>query len=265
MESKPQNNRPLLTTLTNEPFQLIRLYYQIPSRAEIIQKLKTLECMAEDPAKECWDWLYHGEMVELRFAMACYNDIPVERRPIILGRIRFPKSGGMTLQTNSFERAVHAARFFASRLGPGVVLLRQRVVNRFFAADEGTTDEIMKHLDRDVTVVDPRSAEGQLEKDFKGVRTMEDAERAAKRSLERDLKSGRDVPLVEDFPLAPEEETPDFKHLETGLNFRFMRAFEHWKGNTHLTLTAIIVRAVKERMAAFNQSTKAPSSEKGDT
>jgi hypothetical protein len=52
--------------------------------------------------------------------------------------------------------------------------------------------------------------------------------------------------MVEDFPLAPEEETPEFQHLATGLQFRFVRAVEHWRGNTHLTLTAIIVRTVEE-------------------
>lgn len=54
--------------------------------------------------------------------------------------------------------------------------------------------------------------------------------------------------MVEDFPLAPEEETADFKHLATGLQFRFIRALEHWRGNTHLTLTAIIVRMVEQSM-----------------
>jgi uncharacterized protein (DUF952 family) len=52
--------------------------------------------------------------------------------------------------------------------------------------------------------------------------------------------------MVEDFPLAPEEETPDFQHLATGLQLRLVRAVEHWRGNTDLTLAAIIIRAVKE-------------------
>jgi hypothetical protein len=77
---------------------------------------------------------------------------------------------------------------------------------------------------------------------------MLDAERAAAERLEQRLKSKQDVPMVEDFPLAPEEETPDFDHLAAALRFRFVRAFEHWRGNTHLTLTAIIVRTVEQGM-----------------
>ncbi|HEX9641449.1 MAG TPA: hypothetical protein VGB13_09055 [Candidatus Krumholzibacteria bacterium] len=206
--------------------------------------------MAEAPVARCWQWLYHGEAKSLRFATSGYDDVPKERQPIILGRIRFPKSGGMTLQTNSIERAVQAARFFAPHLGSRVVAMRCRVVNRCFAADEGAPDELMKNLDRDVTVIDPRDAEVEMEEDFKGVRSMEDAERAAAERLQKKLTSGKDVPLVEDFPLAPEEETPDFQHLATTLQFRFVRAVEHWRGNTHLTLTAIIVRTVEEGMRA---------------
>jgi hypothetical protein len=127
--------------------------------------------------------------------------------------------------------------------------MRCRVINRCFAADDGEPDDLMKTLDQDVTVVDPRSAEAQFAQDFKGARSMEAVESVANKRLERRLKSGEDVPLVEDFPLAPEEETPDFQHLATALQLRLIRAVEHWRGNTHLTLTAIIVRTVKEKYA----------------
>ncbi|HTP24306.1 MAG TPA: hypothetical protein VMK12_01435, partial [Anaeromyxobacteraceae bacterium] len=123
-----------------------------------------------------------------------------------------------------------------------------RVVNRCFAADEGQPDELMRMLDQEVTVIDPREAEAAFTRDFNGVHTMEDAERAAAASLQRRLASKEDVPMVEDFPLAPEEETPEFRDLATALGFRFVRAVEHWKGNTDLTLTAIIVRTVEDGM-----------------
>jgi hypothetical protein len=34
--------------------------------------------------------------------------------------------------------------------------------------------------------------------------------------------------------------------LATTLTVRFMRAVEHWRGNTHLTLTAIIMHALEQ-------------------
>jgi hypothetical protein len=120
------------------------------------------------------------------------------------------------------------------------------VVNRCFAAEEGQPDDLMKTLDQDVTVIDPREAEAAFTRDFKGVRTMEDAERAVSESLQRKLWSKKDVPMVEDFPLAPEGETPQFSDLATTLGFRFARAVEHWMGNTDLTLTQIIVRSIED-------------------
>lgn len=242
--------RPLLCTLTKEPFQPVRLYYSTPAASLVIRKLRDLECMAEDPVQRSWQWLFEAEAASLRFAAAGYGDVPEQRRPIILGRIRFPKNGGMTLETNSIERAVQAARFFAPHLGPDVVAIRVRVVNRCFAADEGALHDLLKHLDRGVTVIDPRHVEAEMERDFKGARSRQDVERAAAQRLERKLASGEDVPLVEDFPLAPEEETPEFQHLAATLQFRFVRAVEHWRGNTHLTLTAIIVRTVEQGMRA---------------
>jgi hypothetical protein len=93
-------------------------------------------------------------------------------------------------------------------------------------------------------------AEATLVRELAGVRSAQDAKRTAAEFVERRLRSKEDVPMVEDFPLAPEEETSDFKHLAAGLRFRFVRAHEHWRGNTHLTLAAIIVRAVEQNMRA---------------
>jgi hypothetical protein len=121
-----QQKKPLLVTMTKEPFQPARLYYRIPPRPIVLAQLRKLECMAEDPVKRCWQWLYHGETKPLTFAYAGYDDVPKGRQPIVLGRIRFPKSGGMTLQTNSVERAVQAAKFVASHLGSKVVATRCR-------------------------------------------------------------------------------------------------------------------------------------------
>ena len=245
--------RCLLATMTNEPFQPARLYYAIPDRKSVVEKLRSLKCMVEVPPEDCWQWLFQAEAASLRFGAGGYDEVPRRMRPIVLGRIRFPKPSGMTLQTNSIERAIAGARFFAPRLGPEVVAIRSRVVNRCFAADEAPPDKLMAMLDRDVTVIDPREAEAALRRDFEGVRTYPDAERVAAEFLERRSRSEEDVPMVEDFPLHPEEETPDFRDLATTLQFRLVRAFEHWLGNTHLTLAAIIRRTVEEHMQAHGQ------------
>jgi hypothetical protein len=236
--------RRILATMTNEPFQPVRLYYSVPCRSTVIEALRGMKCMLEVPPERCWQWLFDAEAASLRFGGG-YDDVPEEKRPIVLGRIRFPELGGMTLQVNSILRAIEGARFLGPRLGPEVVAIRCRLVNRCFAADEGPLDELMQTLDRDVTVVDPRVTESVLRREFTAVRTFPEAQRALAESLKRRLESKEDVPMVEDFPLAPEEETPEFRDLAAALQLRLVRAMEHWRGNTDLTLAAIIVRTVE--------------------
>ena len=109
----------------------------------------------------------------------------------------------------------------------------------------------MKTLDHNVTVIDPREAEAAFAQDLAGVRTMAGAEQIAAERVERRLQRKEDVPLVEDFPLAPEEETPDFAHLRFTLQLRLLRAMEHWRGNTEVTLPALIVRMVETDAGSF--------------
>ena len=214
----------------------------------MVDELQRLECTVEAPSESCWMWLYDAEAESLKFASSGYEDVPEDRRPILLGRIRFPTQYGMTLEVNSIVRAIAGARFFAGRLGKDVVATRCRVVNRCFSADEGRLEKLMATLDRDVTVIDPREGEAALNNAFKDVRSPEDLERAAAEHFARKIRDKEDVPLVEDFPLVPEEETPDFQHLATALELRFIRAVEHWNGNTNLTLTSIILAAVEGRL-----------------
>lgn len=246
--AEPARDRRLHVTMTNEPFQPVRLYYAVVDRARVIGKLAELRCVVEAPSERCWQWLFHAETASLRFLGGGHDDVPEHRRPIVLGRIRFPAHRIMTLETNSIERAIAGARFFAPRFGPAAVAMRCRLVNRYFVAHEGQPDQLMATLDHDVTVIDPRVAEAALEHDLAGVQSLQDADRVLAESLEQRLKSKDDVPMVEDFPLAPEEETPELTHLATALQFRFVRALEHWRGNTDLTLAAIILRTVQQGM-----------------
>jgi hypothetical protein len=246
MRNAPSKDRRLLLTLTNEPFQPVRLYYLIPERARVSKILRSLQCMVQAPEERGWQWLFDAEAASLRFAGG-FDDVPRERRPIILGRIRFPKDASlMTLQTNSIQRAIGAAGFFAPYLGPQCVLVRCRLINRFFAGEEGSPDELAKILDQNVTVIDTRESEKALNRDFKDVTTMKEAECIASERLTGRLESKKDVPMVEDFPLAPEEETHDFKNLTLTLQLRLIRAMEHWQGNSDLTLSSLIMRLVND-------------------
>lgn len=242
-----RTDRPLLCTVTGEPCQPARLYYEIPSKPFVSRILAQLRCMEEDVEGGRWVWLYTAEAEKLTFRRP-HAELPVEVHPLVTGALRFPKKGGMTLEVRSFERAIAAARFFGPILGTRVVLRRARVLNRFFDAAEmvGGLDQVDRHLDRNVTVIDPRKTEERMEQYLAGATTPAEARRALDRYHEDRRRERHDVPLVEDFPLAPEEETPDFMHLAMTLQLRSIRAYEHWNGNTHLTLTELIHKLVQQ-------------------
>ncbi len=236
---------PPLLTMTREPVQPVRLYYSIPSRGLVEARLAALQCMSEVAEEGCWHWLFHGEAARVSIGVR-YDDVPAEVRPLILGWLRFPRPGVMTLEALSSLRAVTAARFFGPVLGPEVVALRCRSINRFFSNTEGPGDALLALLDRDVTVIDPRFPEYRDKKRRTAMRSPEDLERAFAADLQRRFDEGEDVPLVEDLPLAPEEETSDFRDLSTLLGMRTVRAEERWRGNTHITLLHIIQQSVAE-------------------
>lgn len=129
---------------------------------------------------------------------------------------------------------------------------RARVINRWFEAKElvGGPEELDRHLDQNVTIIDPRVAEQRMRQYLSGAKTQEEKLHAFERYYEDQRRDRQDVPLVEDFPLAPEEETPDFTHLTMTLRLRSLRAYEHWNGNTELILKDIIYRLAEQ--GAFN-------------
>jgi len=234
-----RTDRPLVGTTTGEPYQPVRLYYTIPAKPLVTRIFSQLRCMDEDRASGRWVWLYIAEAAALTFGRP-HGELPAEVHPVVIGSFRFPKSGGMTLELRSFERAIQAACFFGPILGPRVVLRRARVVNRFFDQSEltGGIEQLDRHLDQNVTMIDPRVAEARFDELMAGAKSEAEQEKARAQYFEE--RRRRDVPLVEDFPLAPEEETPDFMHLAMALRFRTMRAYEHWNGNTHLTIGDLI-------------------------
>jgi hypothetical protein len=238
-------DRTLLTMTTGEPFQPVRLYYTVPDRSFVTQRLRTLRCVAKD-AKHSWLWLYEAEATSLVFGPVSHAELPRHGPPVIIGKLRVPAAKRMTIELRSFERAIRAATFFAPVLGPRVALRRCRVVNRWFHAQEmqNGLEELDRQLDRDVTLIDPVQVERRLDELLAGARTRRERTDALARFNEE--RRARDIPLIEDFPLAREEERPDFFHLRMTLQFRLMRAFEHWNGNTHQTLADIIERYARQ-------------------
>lgn len=246
MKTTPSpSKKPLLATKTGEPFQPVRLYFRIPGKMAVVKVFAGLRCFEEDDAGRSWNWLYQDEASALTFGRLS-GEVPPDAHPLIIGRFRFPDKQAMVLELRSFERAIQAAKFFGPILGPKVVLVRARVINRWFEGAEAARglERLDRLLDANVVRIDPKDAEDAFDRAMAGAVTRAEKERAMAAYAEE--RRRKDVPLVEDFPLAPEEETPEFRDLTMTLRLRALRASEHWKGNTHLTLADVIYDMVEK-------------------
>ena len=146
---------------------------------------------------------------------------------MVLGEFRFPEKDRMVLALRSFERAIEAAKFFGPILGSKIRLVRARVLNRWLDASEGVAgpEPLDELLDINVIRIDPKNAEDAFGRAMSGTRTREERARAFSAYVQE--RRGRDVPLVEDFPLHPEEETADFRDLRMVLQLRTI--FAAWQ------------------------------------
>lgn len=240
-----RSDRKLIITSTGEPYQPVRLTYSIPGKAFVTNIFSLLDCMEERENGQ-WRWYFVAEAEDVK--LGPYSQDRLEDvESVVIGFVRFPKKSTMVIEVRSVLRAIAAAKFFGPILGPKVVARRARIVNRYFESNEspGNVAELDKHLDQNVTVVDPRVAEAKLDEYLAGAKTEAQAKRAYERYYEERRQERGDVPLVEDFPLAPREETPDFKHLTMMLQLRVFRAHEHWNGNP-VMLRDIIARFFQE-------------------
>lgn len=224
------NNRTILLTSTGEPYQPVRLKWSTPGKAYCLKRLEALECVAQDAkTNELRVW-HIGEAADLDYGSGPKAPPPADGSTVILGTFRFPEPKAMVLEVRSFARAIALARLLRPILGTSVLLRRVRVINRWFEAGEAAQGlaALDKHLDRNVTVIRWEDAERELRDAVGSAPTPK--EREARLVAWHEAHSRKDVPLVEDFPCHPEEETHEMSALASTLNLRLVRASRHWAG-----------------------------------
>ena len=74
---------PLSVTMTGEPYQPARLYYQVQQKNAVLGRFKRLRCLDFDETRNRWVWLYTEEAKNLKFSKS-YREIPKQYRPIVL-------------------------------------------------------------------------------------------------------------------------------------------------------------------------------------
>ena len=235
--------QPIVMTRTGEFHQPVRLYWKVKNRPAVLSVFRGLRCVWEDEDwAGRWLWVYDNEASSVPLSKRP-DEVPAMYRPIVLAQISFPTADKMIMRFRAAERAIAAALFFSTRFGQHAVPDRIRILNRLATAEEVEREAHYydKLLDQNVTIIDP-------EVEFRRIDALLDAAptiREKRRIYEQDARARRmrDVPEVEDFPLAMEEETETFTHLKNTLRLRMVRAAERWSGKS-VTLGDVIYRAV---------------------
>ena len=239
----------LITTTTGEVMQPVRLYYELAParRAAVVRILDGIRSVGRAPGGTRWGWWHRNEAKSLDFSDFAERARP-SPDPVVLATIDLPRAGGLEITVRSHHRAVLAARFFGRRLGDRVRLVRLRVLNRFLVPDDVSNgpDAVDDLLDEDVVVVDPREADAAWVEVLGELRGRPPGTPLDLDALSADVaaRTRPDVPMVEDFPLHPDEESPTFSSLKLTLDLRFMRALAHFKGRTEVTLRQVILDMV---------------------
>jgi integration host factor subunit beta len=231
----------VVLTETVEPTQPVRLIWKVQNRAGVLSIFRDLRCVRQDAQHpDRWLWTYEHEAASVGLGKRS-DDIPDEEYPILLARISFPSPREMVMRFCAPDRAISAAHFFGPRFGGNAVPDRIRILNRLVTAKEADAgpDHLDGLLDRDVTTIDPAVRMRKLDALLDKAATP--SERMAVYERDAAEQRVRDVPEVEDFPLAMEEDGKDLIHLTTALRLRMVRAVERWFGKP-TTISGIIYR-----------------------
>lgn len=231
----------IVLTETMEPTQPVRLIWKVQNRAGVLAVLRGLRCVCRDAQHSGrWLWTYEHEAASVGLGKRL-DEIPAEEYPILLARIAFPSSRQMVMRFRAPDRAISAAQFFGPRFGEDAVPDRIRILNRLVTAEEANSgsEQLDSLLDCNVSVIDPAERMRKLDALLDKAATV--TERMA--VYERDAAEQRvcDVPEVEDFQLAMEEDNEELVHLTTALRLRMVRAVERWFGKP-TTISGIIYR-----------------------
>jgi len=222
-------DRRLLTTMTKEFYMLARLHYDLLDSEKIHRVFLKLRCMQHDSFRDRWVWLYEAEAKRLKFK-GSYKDIPIERRPIVLGAFFFRNKGEMVLDLNSFDRAIKAVVFFDKYLPRKAAKVKDiTVLNKFHDGSKGFVPKHQDYFDKGLEeVIDPDGLINDLKMDTSTIENpMEKVNAAYPRIMEEFQKS---IPEVERMPIHFYED--GISSLKGRLSLREIIAMQHWQGNS---------------------------------
>ena len=223
-----KNKRALIVTVTGEPYQPSRVFYELTDPEKIQNIFSRLRCMDYDPDQLRWVWLYHAESKKLKF-LNSYSKIPINLRPIVIGSFFIISDNEMFLDVNSFERVTKAITFFDEYLPKTVAKVTDvAIVNKMFSNIDGTAPQHKDFFDNNPKVM-IRSGESVTEISKVVSSASTQSERLILAQAHFDKMAKEQLPEIERLPSNFYED--GIEGLEMKLKMRIMIAHEHWLGN----------------------------------
>jgi hypothetical protein len=224
---------PLLATMTEEPYQPVRIYYKVFQKSAVIGRFKRLRCIDLDSEQNRWVWLYKEEAKNIKFAKS-YKDIPKEYRPIVLGSFTWKGDTELRLDVRSFARAIEAIQFFDQKINRRLAKVSTiKIVNKLFPTTV-TIDEVSAHhtvFFEKHEAVNPKDRIKELYEIASQYEDLEERREVAFSYLEKQIAEA--LPEVEELETNFYED--GIGSLSMSLQMRLIEAMEHWKGNKNFS------------------------------
>lgn len=232
-------NKTLITTMTGEPLQPVRIYYELLDRKTLLRKFNNFKCIALDAKRGRWVWEYRGEAAKLTFKQS-RADLPREHRDIVLGSFYLKHERELVLDVKSFDRATKAIVFFDSYIPRTAARVTEMAVcNRLFGAVAEVPEDFEALFNRpDVDRIDPDALLDKVKQLDTATPGIEERRMALFSEMVEHVK--RPLVELERFPVNYYED--GIEQLETSLKMRFMIAWEHFQGNTDFSFNDLLKR-----------------------
>lgn len=240
------SQKQLVSVKTGEPYQPVRIYYQVFKKKTVLTALQKLKCIQYEPGRDRWNWLYEAEAKKLHFDRS-YNSLTPADKPLILGYFTFRGEDQMLFDLRSGQRAVVGLDFFDKRFNRYAANpTHLRIVNRLFSVDEMPNREIHPSLDpffdRENVPCLAREMEeaiDRIEQDYAD--DPEQREQAINQYMDEQLN--RSHPEIEEIVIHADK--IDRLSLPMALQMRQVEAYEHWRGNFTFRSTDVLKQWVE--------------------
>lgn len=234
----------LFTTTTNEPFMLIRLYYDIHDKAALVKQLNKLRCIDfQGNDKFLINYIYETENFDLD--VKC-TGIPKEIQPIILAKVKIIDEKTMVLDLRSFERGWCMIEFLNNYVNREVAEITHiATYNKMHKTTKQDAPNLMNfdydELFSEENTYRPDVGFSQLMSDAETMSSLKEKQQSMMRFMDK-LATEKPV-LIEKFPTHFYED--GINSVKLTLRLRQRLAHEHMLGNTSLNMHQLLEKTMR--------------------